>query len=43
MPQQSAGHLIVESLKAHGVDRVFTVGGAQAVAALAYGLSLIHI
>ncbi|MDV5999844.1 acetolactate synthase [Kocuria rhizophila] len=27
MPQQSAGHLIVESLKAHGVDRVFTVPG----------------
>ena len=27
MPQQSAGHLIVESLKAHGVDRVFSVPG----------------
>ena len=27
MPEQSAGHLIVESLEAHGVDRVFTVPG----------------
>ncbi|WP_270257539.1 thiamine pyrophosphate-dependent enzyme [Kocuria marina] len=27
MSQQSAGHLIVESLKAHGVDRVFSVPG----------------
>ncbi|RKQ33685.1 thiamine pyrophosphate-dependent enzyme [Kocuria tytonis] len=27
MPEQSAGHLIVESLKAHGVHRVFTVPG----------------
>ena len=27
MTQQSAGHLIVESLKAHGVERVFSVPG----------------
>lgn len=27
MTEQSAGHLIVESLKAHGVDRVFSVPG----------------
>ena len=35
--------LVLAAAAVAGVDRVLSIGGAQAVAALAYGLSLIHI
>jgi histidinol dehydrogenase len=40
-PQGVRNHLVLAAAAIAGVDRVFTVGGAQAVAALAYGTSTI--
>lgn len=36
MTKQSAGHLIVESLKRHGVERVFSVPGESYLDVLMY-------
>ncbi len=40
-PQGIRNHLVLAAAAIAGVDRVFTVGGAQAVAALAYGTATI--
>ena len=40
-PQGVRNHLVLAAAAIAGVDRVFTVGGAQAVAALAYGTATI--
>jgi len=40
-PDGVKNHLVLAAAHLSGVDRVFTVGGAQAVAALAYGTSTI--
>ena len=41
MPQGEANELVLAAAFLAGVDRVFSIGGAQAVAALAYGTELI--
>jgi len=41
MPQGEANELVLAAAYLVGVDRVFSIGGAQAVAALAYGTELI--
>ena len=41
MPQCEANELVLAAAFLAGVDRVFSIGGAQAVAALAYGTELI--
>lgn len=40
-PQGVRNHLVLAAAAIAGVDRVFTIGGAQAVAALAYGTATI--
>ncbi len=40
-PQGETNHLVLAAAYIAGVDRIFTIGGAQAVAALAYGTKTI--
>jgi histidinol dehydrogenase len=40
-PKGERNHLVLAAAAVAGVDRVFAVGGAQAVAALAYGTALV--
>jgi histidinol dehydrogenase len=40
-PHQQRNHLVLAAAAISGVDRVFTLGGAQAIAALAYGTATV--